>query len=116
MTRKYRSRGTGVTGDPLEARANRRLQLITVSGTKVGKTLIEKMEDELDQTMRHREDLMRQHDLMPEEADDDQVGEIIDDLLKNEGRIQGMLKMLGIMRSTGMKTELTRARARIKHG
>lgn len=111
MVKKYRdNRQSGVTGSREEARANRKLQLIvsTSHPGERGKTLLEKMEERLDKTLQERRDLTTRHDL--EESD-----QSYDDLLKNEGKVQGMLQMLGIMRSTGMKVELTRAKARMAH-
>lgn len=59
------------------------------------------MEEKLDQTLRERMEIQGVADEIT--------------LAKNEGKVQGMLQMLGIMRSTGMKVELTRAKARIAH-
>ena len=104
MARRYRTTGTGVTADPAEARANRRLQLISSMGHPVegGKTLLEKMEEKLDRTLHHHQEIQGVADEIT--------------LAKSEGRIQGMLAQLAIMRSTSSKVELTRAKVRIKHG
>ena len=114
MVRKYRTKGTGVTASREEARANRKLQLIVNNSHpgERGKTLLEKMEEKLDQTLIERANLTRSYDVA---TDDETKDDLIDSLLNNEGRIQGMLLMLAIMRSTTNKTELQRARARIKH-
>lgn len=103
--RKYRNKGTGVTGNREEARANRKLQLIvsTSHPGERGKTLLEKMEEKLDQTIQERSEL----------AGEPATDENVDLMLILEGKIKGMLQMLGIMRSTGMKVELTRAKARM---
>jgi hypothetical protein len=77
-------------------------------------TLIEKMEMELDKAIRERQDLRHNWDLLPE--DDPSEETLMGDMLKNEGKVQGMLKMVGIMRSTSMKMELARARARLQYG
>jgi hypothetical protein len=127
MARQYRSKGQGVTGDRSEARANRKLQLI-VSQSHPGErgyTLLEKMEMKLDQTVKARQELIDTRNAAVD-AEEKQPGkafwsdeledEYLDNMLKNEGKVQGMLIMLGIMRSTGMKTELTRSKARISHG
>ncbi len=75
--------------------------------------------------MAQRQALIKDRDRKVEldEADNGQAhwsdtleDEYYDAMLKNEGKIQGMLLMLSIMRSTNMKTELTRAKARINHG
>jgi hypothetical protein len=47
---------------------------------------------------------------------EDLENEYLDNMLRNEGKVQGMLSMLGIMRSTSMKVELQRSKARIAHG
>ena len=76
----------------------RMLELISSghSGPR-GKTLIEKMQDELDAELVKRADITD-----PKER------------LKNEGRIQGMLKMLSIMRTpSSVRNELELARARV---
>lgn len=106
--RKYRNKGTGVTGNREEARANRKLQLIvsTSHPGERGKTLLEKMEERLDKTLKERRDLTTKHDL-------EESWQSYDALIRNEGKVQGMLQMLGIIRSTGMKVELTRAKARM---
>jgi hypothetical protein len=102
MARRYKTTGTGVTTNRDEARANRRLQLISVSGTRTGKTLLEKMEMALDKALKERQEIMG----------------VADDvtLARSEGKVQGMLVQLAIMRTTTSKVELTRARARIRHG
>lgn len=72
-----------------------------------GPTLIEKMQQLLDETMLRRQQILA-GDCSPES--DGQF-----ELLKNEGEIRGMIKMLVIMRQpTTAKTELARAKARIK--
>lgn len=127
MTRRYRDKSTGgVTTSRAAARANRRLQLIssnTFSGTR-GKTLLEKMEDSVDAEIVEREKKTAERDAavamqekFPKKAfwSDDLEDEYYDWMLKNEGKILGMLKMLAIMRSTSMKTEQNRAKARIKY-
>jgi len=101
MARRYRTQGTGVTADPAEARANRHLQLISVSGNRAGKTLLEKMEEKLDRTLSKHLEIQGVADEVT--------------LARSEGKVQGMLAQLAIMRSTSSRTELTRAKARIKH-
>ena len=83
------------------------------------------MELKLDETMKARTAMIQDRDskvsaeeknpgkaFWSEELED----EYLDAMLRNEGKVQGMLIMLGIMRSTNMKTELTRSKARINHG
>ena len=83
------------------------------------------MELKLDETLKLRTSMMNDRDsaLQAEEDNpgkafwsDELEDNYLDDMLKNEGKIQGMLIMLGIMRSTNSKTELQRAKARIKYG
>lgn len=116
-----------MTASREEALANRHLQLITNNGHTVphGPTILQKMELKLDQTMKARQELMDQRNqaVEAEEANpgkafwsDELEDEYLDNMLKNEGKIQGMLQMLAIMRSTNMKTELTRAKARKQYG
>lgn len=117
MTRRYRNNdkaGTA-TSSRAEARANRRLQLVVSNShpVKAGPTLIQQMEQKLDDTFKDREELASQDtELMPDAEHDAHL----DAMLKNEGRIQGMLIMLGIMRSTNMKTELERSKTRRRYG
>lgn len=117
MTRRYRNNdkaGTA-TSSRAEARTNRRLQLVVSNSHRVeaGPTLIQQMEQKLDDTFKDREELAAQDtDLMPDAEHDAHL----DKMLKNEGRIQGMLIMLGIMRSTNMKTELERSKTRRRYG
>lgn len=83
------------------------------------------MELKLDETLNARQELMDTRNRAVE-AEEEQKGkafwsdeledEYLDNMLKNEGKVQGMLIMLGIMRSTSAKTELERARARIRYG
>lgn len=83
------------------------------------------MEMKLDDTLRARNEMIETRDSALE-AEEKQPGkafwsdeledEYLDNMLRNEGKIQGMLSMLSIMRSTNMKVELTRAKMRIKHG
>jgi hypothetical protein len=127
MPRRYRSAGKGgITTDRSEARANRRLQLVHSSTHHVepGMTLIQKMEVKLDDTLKTREVMIKTRDAAVEAEEahpgkafwsDELEDKYLDDMLRNEGKVQGMLVMLGIMRSTNMKTELTRAKARIKY-
>lgn len=92
-----------------EARANRKLQLIVSNsfpGLR-GKTLLDKMEDVVDTTRRARVE-------RAEEQEDEEDSDYIDWMLKNEGQIQGMLKMIAIMRSTSMKDELERSKVRLE--
>ena len=117
MTRRYRNTGNSgkATSSREEARANRRLQLVVSNSHKVqaGPTLIQQMEQKLDNTFKDREELANQDtELMPDAEHDAHL----DAMLKNEGRIQGMLIMLGIMRSTNMKTELERSKTRRRYG
>ena len=88
-------------------------------------TLIQKMELKLDETMQLRQDMIAERDKAVEldEQDNGQAHwsdelevKYLDDMLRNEGKVQGMLSMLGIMRSTNMKIELNRSKARINHG
>lgn len=116
-----------MTSSRSEARANRRLQLI-VNNTHPGErglTILEKMELKLDETLQARQTMIedRQSKVDLDEQPNGQAhwsdeleNEYLDNMLKNEGKVQGMLAMISIMRSTTMKTELTRAKARIKHG
>ena len=115
--RTYRtSRRAAPTANRAEARANRHLQLVGEGfAGKRGKTLIEKMEDALDVTLRARVEFQHLWDQAPEEEDDPEAHqEAYDNLMKNEGEIHGMLRMLAIMRSTTNKTELRRARIRLQ--
>jgi hypothetical protein len=116
-----------VTGDRAEARRNRKLQLIvsnSFSGAR-GMTLLEKMELKLDNTMKARTQTIAERDrnVALDEADNGQAhwsdeleNDHIDNLLRSEGEIKGMLAMLAIMRSTTMKTELQRSKLRIQYG
>ena len=63
------------------------------------------MQDTLDETFRVRETLLKEY----EEQDTD---EKYDECLKSEGKINGMLEMLAIMRSTTKRTELKRSKIR----
>lgn len=83
------------------------------------------MEMKLDQTLTARTEMMMQRDASVEADNkpdgkaywsDELEDEYLDNMLKNEGKVQGMLAMLAIMRSTEMKTELARAKVRIAHG
>lgn len=123
MGRRYRdNRTTGATASRAEARANRRLQLVhsTTHAVEHGPTLIEQMEIKLDETLKARAEKAalwnegeqgRRHTETVEEFDD-RSNKYIDWMINNEGKIQGMLVMLGIMRSTSAKVELKRARIR----
>lgn len=98
--RRTSKRTSRATGSRTEARANRRLQLV-VSNTHPGlrgKTLMEQMEDRLDATFKQRKELL-------------EVG-LKPSLDENRGKIQGMLEMIAIMRSTDKKTELERSKIR----
>jgi hypothetical protein len=114
VTRKYRDRrGTGVTTSRAEARANRKLQLI-VSNSHPGErgmTLMEKSEALLDKTMQERSKRADEFGAKTKISKDEEV-EYVDWMLRNEGEIRGMLKQLAIWRSTSMKIELSRAKAR----
>ena|SRR6478735_2580963 len=126
MARRYKDdRKVGVTTNRSEARANRYLQLVHSSSAPLerGRTLIEQMEEKLDETMQARQTLLKERDskVQADESSngqahwsDDLEDEYLDSMLKNEGKIQGMLVMLGIMRSTNMKVELARSKARMK--
>jgi len=95
----------------LKARAERKLQLIYSNSHpgERGKTLLEKMEDRLIQTLQERVELKRVWDLSPE--DDDKAWE---NVVENAGKIRGMLEMIAILRSSSVKAELQRAKARLK--
>ena len=104
----------GVTTNRDEARANRKLQLIhsqSFPGER-GLTLLEQMELKLDQTIMERNEKAT---INPDELSDQDADDHLDWMLRNEGKVQGMLIMLGIMRSTSMKVELQRSRDRIKY-
>lgn len=106
----------GVTADVGEARRNRKLQLIVSNSFpgERGLTLLEQMELKLDQTMMERN---QKAEVNPDDLDDKAADDHLDWMLRNEGKVQGMLIMIGIMRSTSMKVELQRSRDRIKfHG
>lgn len=71
------------------------------------------MELKLDETMVER---TAKAEIDPDSIEDDEEANAhLDWMLRNEGKIQGMLIMLGIMRSTNMKTELQRCKDRIKY-
>ena len=70
------------------------------------------MELKLDETVKERS---LKAEINPDDLDDKAADEHLDWMLRNEGKVQGMLIMLGIMRSTTMKTELERSRNRIKY-
>ena len=114
MVKRYRTRGTGVTTNREEARANRKLQLVHSSSFpgERGLTLMEKMEIKLDQTIMERNE---KAEIDPDELSDQDADDHLDWMLRNEGKVQGMLIMIGIMRSTNMKIELQRSRDRIKY-
>ena len=67
------------------------------------------MEDRLIQTLQERVELKRVWDLSPE--DDDKAWE---NVVENAGKIRGMLEMIAILRSSSVKAELQRAKARLK--
>lgn len=115
----YRSDNrTGVTASKAEARRNRKLQLV-VSNTFPGErglTLLEQMEQRLDATRLEREQTAQRWDAKEEATVSDSEHDAhLDWMLKSEGKIQGMLTMLAIMRSTSQKVELTRSKARMKY-
>lgn len=121
MARYRDDRRSGTTRSRTEARQNRRLQLIVnnTHAVEPGPTLIQQMEERLDETIhertRLRQDWEHAEDLSQVE-DDPSVEKAYEDVVENAGKIRGMLEMLGIMRSTSAKIELKRARARISHG
>ncbi|AZS06625.1 hypothetical protein SEA_JACOREN57_61 [Mycobacterium phage JacoRen57] len=90
-----------------------------------GLTLLEKMELALDDEMQARQGMIEERN-KAKQAEQDNPGKAfwsdeledkyLDNMLRNEGKVQGMLKMLAIMRSTNMKTELNRSKARINNG
>lgn len=98
-----------------ERKLVRKLELVvsnTFSGPK-GPTLIEKMEALLDATMRARQEMIAETSgTARPRGEEIELGLA---LAKNRGEIEGMIKMLVIMRQpTTAKTELARAKARIK--
>jgi len=80
-----------------------------------GPTLIEKMEQMLDATLSRRVELQQAYDMTDPVLDEEGDDKAYEALVENRGEIRGMLKMLGIMRSTSGKVELTRAKARLAH-
>lgn len=116
MARKYRSKGTGVTGNRDEARANRKLQLIVNNSFpgERGQTILEKMEDLVVEALKERVELQHAWDLSPD--DGDEADKLWENVAMNAGKIRGHLEMLAIMRSTSPKVELQRAKARKHHG
>lgn len=114
MTREYRQgRRVKPTTSRSEAKANRHLQLVGGEGFTggKGKTLTEKMGDELDRALAERGAKLRET-----EGEEDLSDEDYDWLLQSEGFIKGCLRMLAIMRSTTPKAELERAKIRIQYG
>lgn len=118
MSRSYRSDNrTGVTSSKAESRRNRKLQLV-VSNTfpgERGMTLMEQMEAKLDATFLEREQTAQYWAADKEAtASDSEHDAHLDWMLKSEGKIQGMLVMIAIMRSTTPKVELQRSKDRRK--
>lgn len=126
MGRQYRQdRKVRPTSSRADAAANRHLQLVGGTGFTggKGKTLTEKMGDELDRALKERgermQDYQHQKDQLPDgetELSDDDENDHLDWMLESEGYIKGCLRMLAIMRSTTPKKELERARIRIQYG
>ena len=115
MRKEYRQdRKVRPTSSRSEAAANRHLQLVgSTFDPKKGKTLTEKMGDELDKALEERGKKMMDH---REDLPDEEENEYIDWMLQSEGFVKGCLRMLAIMRSTTPKKELERARIRIQYG
>lgn len=118
MSRSYRSDNrTGVTSSKAESRRNRKLQLIVNNSFpgERGMTLLEKMEKKLDDTREERERTAAIWAADKEAtASDSEHDAHLDWMLKSEGKIQGMLVMIAIMRSTTPKVELQRSKDRRK--
>lgn len=117
MKKEYRQdRKVRPTSSRSEAAANRHLQLVgSTFDPKKGKTLTEKMGDELDKALEERGKKMQEH-AGEEELSDDEENDYLDWMLQSEGFVKGCLRMLAIMRSTTPKKELERARIRIQYG
>ena len=82
------------------------------------------MEEKLDQELKNRTKMSDERNaaVAMQEAhkgkafwSDELEDEYLDNMLRNEGKIQGMLAMLAIMRTTSSKVELKRARIRIEY-
>ena len=125
MKKEYRQdRKVRPTSSRSEAAANRHLQLVGTGFTGgKGKTLTEKMGDELDKALEERGKRMQDHqhalDKLPDgqdELSDDEENDYLDWMLQSEGYVKGCLRMMAIMRSTTPKKELERARIRIQYG
>lgn len=96
----------------------RRLQLVhslTHPG-KRGPTLIEKMEQRLDRTIRERQDKQHEWDQGPDEVTDEENDEFLDWMVENAGKIKGMMIMLAIMRSSTVRIETDRSKERRTNG